>query len=65
MTGGRTGTTYRGRHKIFLGMAVGVGKTCRMLQEGQRSLVDRIIETAPTLQLSLVGDPEPSQATSR
>ena len=24
----------RGQHKIFLGMAVGVGKTCRMLQEG-------------------------------
>jgi two-component system sensor histidine kinase KdpD len=24
----------RGRHKVFLGMAVGVGKTCRMLQEG-------------------------------
>jgi two-component system, OmpR family, sensor histidine kinase KdpD len=25
----------RGQHKVFLGMAVGVGKTCRMLQEGQ------------------------------
>src|SRR6202142_1855240 len=25
----------RGRHKIFLGMAAGVGKTYRMLQEGQ------------------------------
>ena len=24
----------RGEHKVFLGMAVGVGKTCRMLQEG-------------------------------
>ena len=24
----------RGQHKLFLGMAVGVGKTCRMLQEG-------------------------------
>src|SRR5277367_4968218 len=24
-----------GRHKIFLGMAAGVGKTYRMLQEGQ------------------------------
>ena len=24
----------RGQHKIFLGMAAGVGKTCRMLQEG-------------------------------
>src|SRR5271167_580211 len=23
-----------GQHKVFLGMAVGVGKTCRMLQEG-------------------------------
>jgi len=27
--------TRRGRHKIFLGMAAGVGKTYRMLQEGQ------------------------------
>src|SRR3981081_1483787 len=25
----------RGRYKIFLGMAAGVGKTYRMLQEGQ------------------------------
>src|SRR5580658_7844755 len=25
----------RGQHKIFLGMAAGVGKTYRMLQEGQ------------------------------
>src|ERR1700678_1353389 len=25
----------RGHHKIFLGMAAGVGKTYRMLQEGQ------------------------------
>ena len=25
----------RGSHKIFLGMAAGVGKTYRMLQEGQ------------------------------
>jgi two-component system sensor histidine kinase KdpD len=25
----------RGQHKVFLGMAVGVGKTCRMLQEAQ------------------------------
>jgi K+-sensing histidine kinase KdpD len=24
----------RGRHKVFLGMAAGVGKTYRMLQEG-------------------------------
>ncbi|MGA2319198.1 MAG: histidine kinase [Solirubrobacteraceae bacterium] len=24
----------RGQHKLFLGMAAGVGKTCRMLQEG-------------------------------
>jgi two-component system sensor histidine kinase KdpD len=30
--GRRTG---RGRHKVFLGMAAGVGKTYRMLQEGQ------------------------------
>jgi two-component system, OmpR family, sensor histidine kinase KdpD len=28
-------TTNRGRYKIFLGMAAGVGKTYRMLQEGQ------------------------------
>jgi two-component system, OmpR family, sensor histidine kinase KdpD len=27
--------TERGRHKVFLGMAAGVGKTYRMLQEGQ------------------------------
>ena len=27
--------TRRGRHKIFLGMAAGAGKTYRMLQEGQ------------------------------
>src|SRR6185312_3062186 len=30
--GRRTG---RGRHKVFLGMVAGVGKTYRMLQEGQ------------------------------
>ncbi|MFZ0042792.1 MAG: histidine kinase [Solirubrobacteraceae bacterium] len=30
-----TGDTRRGRYKIFLGMAAGVGKTYRMLQEGQ------------------------------
>ena len=29
------GTATRGRYKIFLGMAAGVGKTYRMLQEGQ------------------------------
>src|SRR5665213_2618095 len=28
----------RGRHKVFLGMAVGVGKTFRMLQEGHAEL---------------------------
>jgi two-component system sensor histidine kinase KdpD len=28
----------RGHHKIFLGMAAGVGKTYRMLQEGQAEL---------------------------
>jgi two-component system sensor histidine kinase KdpD len=28
----------RGQHKVFLGMAVGVGKTCRMLQEGHVEL---------------------------
>jgi two-component system sensor histidine kinase KdpD len=30
-----TDNTHRGRYKIFLGMAAGVGKTYRMLQEGQ------------------------------
>jgi two-component system, OmpR family, sensor histidine kinase KdpD len=29
------GLAHRGRYKIFLGMAAGVGKTYRMLQEGQ------------------------------
>lgn len=28
--------TRRGNHKIFVGMAPGVGKTYRMLDEGQR-----------------------------
>jgi two-component system sensor histidine kinase KdpD len=28
----------RGRHKVFIGMAPGVGKTCRMLQEGKEML---------------------------
>src|SRR3984893_12914914 len=28
----------RGRHKVFLGMAAGVGKTYRILQEGQAEL---------------------------
>ena len=32
-------STYRrGRHKVFMGMAPGVGKTCRMLQEGKEAL---------------------------
>lgn len=26
----------QGKHKIFVGMATGVGKTCRMLEEAQR-----------------------------
>lgn len=30
----------RGHHKIFVGMAAGVGKTFRMLQEGQAELED-------------------------
>jgi len=30
----------RGRHKVFIGMAPGVGKTCRMLQEGYERLRD-------------------------
>ena len=32
------GNGSRGRHKVFLGMAVGVGKTYRMLQEGHAAL---------------------------
>ena len=28
-------SAHRGRHRVFLGMAAGVGKTYRMLQEGQ------------------------------
>src|ERR1700744_4159993 len=31
----QAGVVRRGRYKIFLGMAAGVGKTYRMLQEGQ------------------------------
>jgi len=31
-------THRRGRHKVFIGMAPGVGKTCRMLQEGKEML---------------------------
>ena len=31
-------TTRRGRHKVFIGMAPGVGKTCRMLQEAREVL---------------------------
>ena len=47
---GRTG--QRGRYKIFLGMAAGVGKTYRMLQEGHaeaeagRDVVDRLPRAA-------------------
>ena len=32
--------SVRGRHKVFLGMAAGVGKTYRMLQEGQAEAED-------------------------
>jgi two-component system sensor histidine kinase KdpD len=38
----------RGRHKVFLGMAAGVGKTYRMLQEGRadgRDVVIGVLET--------------------
>jgi two-component system, OmpR family, sensor histidine kinase KdpD len=38
----------RGRHKVFLGMAAGVGKTYRMLQEGrtdERETVIAVLET--------------------
>ena len=31
-------TLRHGRHKVFIGMAPGVGKTCRMLQEGKEAL---------------------------
>jgi two-component system sensor histidine kinase KdpD len=30
-------TQRHGRHKVFVGMAPGVGKTCRMLQEGKEA----------------------------
>jgi two-component system sensor histidine kinase KdpD len=33
----------RGRHKVFLGMAAGVGKTYRMLQEGRAEPRDTVI----------------------
>jgi two-component system sensor histidine kinase KdpD len=33
----------RGRHKVFLGMAAGVGKTYRMLQEGRADDRDAVI----------------------
>ena len=53
----------RGRYKIFLGMAAGVGKTYRMLQEGQaeaeagRDVVVGLVEThgAPRRRRSLEG----------
>ena len=32
----------RGRHKVFIGMAPGVGKTCRMLQEGRELLKEGV-----------------------
>jgi two-component system sensor histidine kinase KdpD len=35
-------TLRRGRHKVFIGMAPGVGKTCRMLQEGREQSRDGI-----------------------
>src|SRR5215210_4759696 len=35
---GSTTRRRRGHHKIFLGMAAGVGKTYRMLQEGHAEL---------------------------
>ncbi|MFN7678990.1 MAG: universal stress protein [Cyanobacteriota bacterium] len=33
-------TLRPGRHKVFIGMAPGVGKTCRMLQEGKEAQRD-------------------------
>lgn len=35
-------TQRRGRHKVFIGMAPGVGKTCRMLEEAQEARRDGI-----------------------
>jgi two-component system, OmpR family, sensor histidine kinase KdpD len=38
----------RGRHKVFLGMAAGVGKTYRMLQEGRADERDTVIGALET-----------------
>jgi len=37
----------RGRHKVFLGMAAGVGKTYRMLQEGRAESREVTVDVAP------------------
>ena len=55
-TAERLGTTH---------IVMGVPHLRKRIGIPQRSLVDKIVETAPTLQLALVGDPEPSQVTSR
>ena len=52
----------RGRYKIFLGMAAGVGKTYRMLQEGQaeaeagRDVVVGLVETHGRVETSALVD---------
>ena len=55
-TAERLGTTH---------IVMGVPHLRKRLGIPQRSLVDQIVEAAPTLQLALVGDPEPGQTTSR
>jgi len=43
----RDGLEHHGRYKVFLGMAAGVGKTYRMLQEGQaEALAGRTVNVA-------------------
>jgi two-component system, OmpR family, sensor histidine kinase KdpD len=49
-TAARLGTTH---------IVMGVPHLRKRLGIPQRSIVDKIVETAPTLQLALVGDPEP------
>ena len=55
-------TRERGRYKIFLGMAAGVGKTYRMLQEGQaeaeagRDVVVGLVETHGRVETAVLVD---------
>ena len=49
----------RGRHKVFLGMAAGVGKTYRMLQEGradERDTVIGLLETHGRRETAALGE---------